>query len=877
MDTNAWDHSNQIIVKKIDLKTNWTIYNKENLTLTVRNASLPICVTTALHKSGLIADPLYRYNDIELRWIANNDWWFENYFEVDSLMLNKSNVQLVLDNLDSIANIYINDFFLTNVDNEFLKHKIDNINTKLKLGTNKITILFRSPVKYAALLNATYPYPVPVVSIPSVQHGENGVNFIRKKASSFSWDWGPAFAPMGIYKNVHLNVIDNFDFSFSAAVYPQNVSQDLNSWFIDVYVDIENINNTQRLGEVRVSIDEIGFIDYAPLNTSQSFHHKFVVNTKEGQLKLWYPHGYGEQSLYRLNVSVRFDDNFINKSKTIAFRSVELIQEPVLKDVDGLSFYFKINRIPVFLKGSNWIPASNFQDQVDDSQLEWLMYSSVKANMNVLRIWGGGQYESEKFYDLADQNGILIWHDFMFACNFYPTNLEFLDNVKKEVEYQVKRLRHHPSILIWAGNNENEAALVDDWYNIKADKVLYENDYRTLYISTIRTTVMQIEPTESRPFLSSSPTNGLESERENWLAKYPYDWRYGDVHFYNYFMNGWDAHQYPVSRFLSEFGFQSYPSISTLRPVYNDSDLEYWSELNDHRQHHGNGNNEILYEINSHFNLPNMTNKLDNFTYTIYLAQVHQAVSLKTATELCRRNRDTVNSTGYGNCMGIMYWQLNDLWQAPTWSSIEYSGKWKLAHYYIKHAFSDLLISPIMNLSTQLDVHIISDFINKTISDTLIIKVFNSSGNFQPLYSTNISFQLDPFKTQLATSLNSSSLDPYCSNNCLVTFELALNDVKNFWFSKDKFNQPEDNANSGNVTVVQVTQKESNVFEISLKAEYLSLFVWIDLDTIELKGYFSDNGFHMTSQTKTIQYSVSNGQISLNDFQAKLQIRSIKL
>lgn len=206
------------------------------------------------------------------------------------------------------------------------------------------------------------------------------------------------------------------------------------------------------------------------------------------------------------------------------------------------------------MKGSNWIPANSFQELVSESHLTWLLKSAKEANMNVLRVWGGGIYEQEKFYDLANQYGILIWQDFMFACSLYPTNEEFLTNIKSEVVYQINRLKHHPSIIIWSGNNENEAAISTNWYDTDKDKQLYENDYRKLYIDTIMSIVTTMD--KSRPFLSSSPTNGIETINENWLAKNPYDLNYGDLHFYDYKMNGWEASSFPLPRFMSEFGIQ---------------------------------------------------------------------------------------------------------------------------------------------------------------------------------------------------------------------------------------------------------------------------------------------------------------------------------
>jgi beta-mannosidase len=282
-------------------------------------------------------------------------------------------------------------------------------------------------------------------------------------------------------------------------------------------------------------------------------------------------------------------------------------------------------------------------------------------------VWGGGLYESDSFYQLADSLGIMIWQDFMFACALYPSNIEFIENVAAEAIYQVNRLRHHPSIVVWAANNENEAALSTDWFDTKQDEPMYANDYRMLYIDTLMRIVNEFDGGEaSRPFLASSPTNGKESQSEHWLAKNPYDMRYGDLHFYDYKMNGWIPDLFPIPRFMSEFGVQSMPSLATLREVYSIPDDAYmFGSLNQHRQHHGNGNQEIMDEINKNLNLPNLNDSVKNFEAIIYLSQINQAMTLRTGIEVCRRNKNRIvnQSLGIGYCMGSMYWQFNDLWQ----------------------------------------------------------------------------------------------------------------------------------------------------------------------------------------------------------------------
>ena len=315
------------------------------------------------------------------------------------------------------------------------------------------------------------------------------------------------------------------------------------------------------------------------------------------EVELWWPNGHGEQPLYDLYVilSIVDDDGALLEAKTehrrVGFRTVQLVQEPLSQ---GLSFYFKVNGEPIFMKGSNWIPA-NVIPKYDDYYYRDLLYSAKEAHMNMLRVWGGGIYEFNEFYDIADELGILIWQDFMFACSMYPADEVSLASVRSEVRHQVQRLEHHPSIVLWAGNNENEAALLGNWYGTDQNFDKYKQDYIKLYVDNIREVVREEDP--SRDFMVSSPSNGVASEDEGYIASNPYSSLYGDTHFYNYRDNNWDWRIYPQTRFASEYGFQSFPAFDILEPVSEVWDWSLSSAWMKHRQHHPNGNMELLWQI----------------------------------------------------------------------------------------------------------------------------------------------------------------------------------------------------------------------------------------------------------------------------------------
>lgn len=404
-------------------------------------------------------------------------------------------------------------------------------------------------------------------------------------------------------------------------------------------------------------------------------------------------HEHPGSSLYQLQ-------HVSEKQVSFGFRTVELIQEPISPTNgtdNGLTFQFRINGVDLFAMGSNWIPSSVLPEQSNDVEyVRYLLQSAKDANMNMLRVWGGGIYESDAFYRIADELGIMIWHDFMFACALYPSDDDFLASVRLEIEQQVQRLQHHPSIVLWAGNNENEMAIAGPWWpEVMAwNKKLREN-YATLYVETIKPIVQILDPT--RPYVESSPSNGIMSQTQQYsIARTPNDNKYGDVHHYDYLADSFDWTNYPSTRFASEYGFQSYPSFSSLALVSTQNDWKYPLTSNIlHRQHRLTGESEIRLQIKLHFNEP-QSGGIEKFKTFIYTSQLTQAIAIKTETEFYRRNRFIDPETKLGKTMGALYWQLNDVWQAPTWSSIEYGGKWKMLHYFARRFFFPIQVIPYL-------------------------------------------------------------------------------------------------------------------------------------------------------------------------------------
>ncbi|XP_016079086.1 PREDICTED: beta-mannosidase [Miniopterus natalensis] len=831
----------------LSLRGDWKIRNG-NRTLELPG-EVPGCVHTALYQQKLIQDPYYRFNDLNYRWISMDNWTYSKEFQILFDVSKWQKVNLIFEGVDTVAEVLLNNVSIGKTNNMFKRYSFDV--THVVRALNFIELHFQSPVFYAAQQSRAHTcYQVPPNCPPSVQKGECHVNFIRKEQCSFSWDWGPSFPTQGIWEDVRIeayNICHLNYFTFSPLY--DNCAQ---QWNLEIESSFDVVSSEPVSGQVIVEIPELQTQQTygIELQPGERIVKHFVKINKNVTVETWWPHGHGNQTGYNMKILYKLNkDVNIKKSAKVYFRTVELIQEPIEKS-PGLSFYFKINGFPIFLKGSNWIPADAFQERVTSDLLSLLLQSAVDANMNALRVWGGGIYERDKFYELCDELGIMIWQDFMFACALYPTDRDFVDSVKTEVAYQVRRLKSHPSIIVWSGNNENEAALMMNWYSIDAvDLPTYKKDYVELYVKNIREIVLEGDKT--RPFITSSPTNGDESIAEGWLSSYPYDNHFGDVHFYDYLSDCWDWKIFPKARFASEYGYQSWPSFTTLEKVSSREDWSYESRFSYHRQHHENGNSEMLYQAGLHFKLPQSTDPLRAFKDTIYLTQVMQAQCVKTETEFYRRSRSEIVN-GEGHTMGALYWQLTDIWQAPSWASLEYGGRWKMLHYFARHFFAPLL--PVgFEDKDMFFIYGVSD-LHSDHNMTLTVRV-HAWSSLEPLCSQSTQpFVMKAGEAVLLYQEPVSQLLSRCGHctrqSCVVSFYLSTDSKRlssaNYHFLSSL--KAAVGLQKAHITAIISQQNDTFVFDLETSA--VAPFVWLDVGSIP--GRFSDNGFLMTEKTRTI-------------------------
>lgn len=597
---------------------------------------LPSVVHMELFRNNLISDPYKEYNELEQQWVANNDWIYETTVDVSKLL--RTRTFLVLEGLDTICNVSIDGKDILETNNMFVQHVVD-ISDHINHDRIKLRLHFHSSLKYCKTASEHAKYPIPCPEYTQC-FPTPGRNYLRKVGCDFGWDWGPCFVPCGITKPIYL-LSATETFIENVVVHQTNhVFEDHNCTSVDLQI------KTYLHGQEGVTL-EYAILDptstgFEAVLTSKHIRHEGNFATFSTTLenpKLWYPNGYGDQPLYTIVVKIANQDENQFTTKTVRVGIRELILDTDA-DTIGSKFTFRVNRQTIYAKGSNWIPSDCFSSRITTKHISILLKSARDAHQNMMRIWGGGAYETNEFYELCDTYGILLWHDMMFACSLYPSDAKFLSSVRTEIQQQVRRIQHHPCIALYAGNNENEEALYS-WPDAQDDthRQKYLIDYYKLYYDTIYEILKQEDPL--RPYLPSSPTNGLNA----W--GFPQDLTRGDAHYWSVWHKNmpFSTYRTVTPRFSSEFGFQSIPSISLLKQ-YVGSEMNITSPAIEFRQRSfAVGNKCILEHMTREFRLPK------DFASTVYLSQVNQAIAIKTACEHWRRQKEI--------CSGTLYWQVS--------------------------------------------------------------------------------------------------------------------------------------------------------------------------------------------------------------------------
>lgn len=644
-------------------------------------ARVPGDVHLDLLRNKLIPDPFYRDNEAKLQWIENAAWEYRKTLTVPAATLQRRHVDLVFDGLDAACTVSLNGHAVLVANNMFRTWRID-AKPFLKPGDNLLVVDFPSPIKAAEKAAGGDPWRARI--------GTAAKTYVRKAAYEYGWDWGPRFVTSGIWLPVRLEAWDG------ARISNLHVRQrDVSAAVAHLDVQVEVLASADEAAEVTVHYGRTRAGGRAGAVDRVARRVRLHPGTNRIDLPvgidhpaLWWPAGSGAQPLYGFTARLTVDGREADQRHVrTGLRSIELRRRP---DQWGRSFEFVVNGVPIFAKGADVIPFDSFPSRVTGAEIRHVLESAREANMNMIRVWGGGYYETNQFYDLCDQLGLMVWQDFMFGNDWQPGEYAFKLNVAQEVRDQVRRLRDHPSIVLWCGNNETESAFNWAVHSRKippAAQIQMWKDYLTLFYGVIGQTVRQLDP--ETPYWSSSPSADFEAETDHYLTGDYHDWSvwHGRAPFTNYEK---DHH-----RFISEFGFQSFPGLRTIDAFTAPEDRTgILTPVMLAHQKNKEGNALIHEYLLRHYPEPK------DFASFLYVSQVLQAEAVKIGAEHFRRSRPRT--------MGSLFWQLNDCWPVASWSSIDYYGRWKALQYYARRFYAPVLVSPHVE-DGAVAVYVVSD------------------------------------------------------------------------------------------------------------------------------------------------------------------------
>lgn len=617
----------------INLNGSWKFRNTNDNEY--MDASVPGSVYADLFALGKIPDPYYRDNEDEVRRLSDFDYEYTRLFVADDLCY--KNIELVCDGIDTLCEIYINDVFVAKTKNMHRGYRFD-VKDIIKQGENTIKVVLLSPTKYIEKMHSIEP-------LGGTHDAVEGFSHLRKAHCMFGWDWGPTLPDLGIWRDIRIEC-------YNERIKDFYITQTHSENRVDLAIDVDATSDS-----ISVEITSPDGKKY----TAQGADCKITVEDP----MLWWHQGYGKQNLYDVKISLGTED--VREFK-IGLRTLTVNTE---KDEWGRKFCFNVNGKNIFAMGSNYIPEDSILARTSEERTRKLLTDCVKANHNCIRIWGGGTYLPDYFYSICDELGLIVWQDFMFACGVYSFD-ELEEEVKEEVIYNVKRLRHHSCIGLWCGNNEIEEAWAVMWSQIYSEK--YKADYIKLFECIIPKLVSEYDP--NRLYWSSSPSSGgsfIEPRNEN----------VGDRHYWSVWhgMEPFEDYKNYHFRFLSEFGFQSFPCVKTIETFALPEDMNIFSYVMEKHQKNGTANERIVTYLSRNYSYPY------SFEHLVYLSQLLQAESMRFGVEHFRRNRKN------DRCMGTLYWQTNDCWPVASWSGIDYYGRWKALHYKSKRFYAPVLLS----------------------------------------------------------------------------------------------------------------------------------------------------------------------------------------
>jgi beta-mannosidase len=794
-------------------------------------ARVPGGVHTDLLALGLIPDPFVGDNEKRVQWVAENDWEYRRSFLVSQDLLAEEKVFLVCDGLDTLAEVFLNGRRIASTANMFRTWRWE-VKSFLWEGENEILISFDSPVQYCRSREKVKPLNPVSQAIPGGPH-------LRKAPCQFGWDWGPMLPPVGIWKDLRLEGYS------TARLEDIHLRQrhEQGKVFVSAKLVIERWRDMPI--KAVLTVDSPDGKQIAPL-TERIDGIQATLQMEIPDPQLWWPVDLGDQPLYQVNLKLEDLDHHLldTRSYQLGLRTIELRQEP---DEWGKSFQFVVNGVPIFAKGSNWIPADSFPTRLTEEHLEHLISSATASHQNMLRVWGGGIYEDERFYDLCDRYGVLVWQEFAFACSIYPLDEpDFVENIHHEAVDNLRRLRHRTCLALWCGNNEMEQGWADWGWN-KPHLQDLKAAYDRFFHHTLPAWVAEEDP--DRSYWPSSASSGVPFENPNGQEM-------GDSHYWDVWhgRKPFTAYRTNIPRFQSEFGFQSLPPMETVKTYAAPEDWNMTSYIMEHHQRSWNGNGLMIAQMTDTFRMPK------DFPSLVYLSMVLQAEGIRYGVEHWRRHT--------GRTAGTLIWQLNDCWPVASWSSLDYFGRWKALHYHAKRFYQPVLLS-ILDEGALMSVHLSNDQVTpfygamrwQLVSlDGKVVSAGEETVLAPPLADTRLavmdfSHMIHDENRRELVFLVDLLFGERLLATCLATFA------------------PNKHLFLKNPHLSLRVQEKTGEIEIRLKSKSLARFVELSVEGVEV--LFSDNYFDVpVGRTVTITCKLPGGW-DLARFRKALRVQSL--
>lgn len=782
-------------------------------------AQVPGTIHTDLLEQKIIPDPFYRMQENEVQWVENLQWHYRKEFSVDSALLKEQHIILVAEGMDTYAEILINGKVIAVTENMFVEHRI-NVKKYLKAGNNTIEIHFDSPVARSKQLER--------------KHGKLRVAleshrvYVRKAQYSYSWDWGPKLTTSGIWRPIYLEVSSG---PVLRNPFIKTLELTKKSATIEVSVEVEHFKSPAK---VTVKIEGIKYSsEIVKKATSSLLKFKMKIDNPN----VWWPNGYGEQSLYNATFILQNNNGTTSEvATTFGIRTINLLQE---KDKEGKSFIIVVNGEKIFCKGADWIPSDNFITRISDLKYERLLTMARDANMNMMRVWGGGIYEQDAFYTLCDRLGLLVWQDFMFACGEYPQTPWFLKLVKDEAMKAITRIRNHPSLAVWCGNNECEWLFCTENPNKTADDMTGSVIFREI----LPTIVKKLD--NSRPYWRSSPFG----------AGFPNDESNGTHHQWTVwsFWKDYKEYEKTNARFVSEFGFQAPANIKTWEEATLPEDRTPQSPVIEHHNKQVEGQERLFRFQAGHYTVGK------NFNDFVYQGQLVQANALKTAVEHWRRRKF--------NTAGALYWQLNDCWPVSSWAVIDSGLRPKAAYFYTKRFFAKVLVSFKKN-GDSLEVWGTNDSLERF------------KGELQVQHLSFKGERIFVNESEITIKSNSSAKIyeiPFIVDNNTIPYEsyIAAQLLQDGYVTTENryfFAEPKHLHLPNPKITSTILEKKGDSFRLSLQSDYFAKDVRVEIDGCDAD--FSDNYFDMDAGALKIVQCIVPGSVS--NIERKISINILR-